>query len=94
MKVMIDGEEYIRKKDVANLIYNIEHSGNVTVVYLTTKEKKWLPTHVPVMCKEKSIALCECVNTVSKERLGDYIRSCTKKEMNAIDKALAIQLGF
>ena len=94
MKVMIDGEEYIRKKDVANLIYNIEHTGNVTVVYLTTKEKKWLPTRVPVMCKEKSIALCECVNTVSKERLGDYIRSCTKKEMNAIDKALAIQLGF
>ena len=78
---------------VSNEMCN-EHSGNVTVVYLTTKEKKWLPTHVPVMCKEKSIALCECVNTVSKERLGDYIRSCTKKEMNAIDKALAIQLGF
>ena len=71
-----------------------EHSGNVTVVYLTTKEKKWLPTHVSVWCIQRSTALCECVNTVSKERLGEYIRTCTETEMAAVDKALMIQLGM
>ena len=71
-----------------------EHSGNVTVVYLTTKEKKWLPTHVSVWCIQRSTALCECVNTISKERLGEYIRACTDAEMAAVDKALMIQLGM
>ena len=70
------------------------HSGNVTVVYLTTQEKKSLPTHVEIMCKIKSIALCECVNTVSKDRLGEYVRTCTDSEMAAVDKALIIQLGL
>lgn len=71
-----------------------EHSGNVTVVYLTTKEKKWLPTHVSVWCIQRSTALCECVNTISKERLGAYIRTCTEYEMASVDKALMIQLGM
>lgn len=71
-----------------------EHSGQVTIVYLTTKDKKPLPTHVKIMCKVPSTALCEQITTVSKERLGDYIRCATPAEMRAIDKALAITLGL
>ena len=68
-------------------------SGNVTVVYLTTQDKKPLMTHADVMGKVKSIALCETVSTVSKDRLAKYVRTCTDREMKRIDEALSIALG-
>lgn len=78
---------------ISNDIGN-EHSGNVEVVFLTTQEKKPLPTHVDVLCQVPSIALCEAITTVSKERLDGYIRSCTEEEMQRIDKAVMISLGL
>lgn len=69
-------------------------SPNVEVVFLTTKDKKFLPTHAKVLCKTPSIALCENVQTVSKDRLIDYIRTCSKKEMKQIDKALLCSFGL
>ena len=72
-----------------------KYSPVVEVVYLTSAEKaKYLPTHVDVLCQIPSVALCEQVSSISKERLGTYIRSCTDKEMKAIDKALIISLGL
>ena len=71
-----------------------EHSPCVEIVYMTTQEKKPMPTHVEVMCHVPSIALCEGVQTVSKDRVGDYIRSCTDEEMEAINDALAVSLGI
>ena len=72
-----------------------EHSPVVEVVFLTSAEKaKYLPTHVEVLCQIPSVALCEQVHSISKERLSDYIRSCTDAEMKAIDKALMISLGL
>lgn len=53
---------------VSNDINN-RHSPNVEIVFLTSQEKKPLPTHVPVMCRVPSTALCENIQTVSKERL-------------------------
>ncbi len=70
------------------------HSSYVQVVYLTTKEKKQLPTHVPIICRVPSTALCEQVQTVSKDRLIEYVRTCTEKEMQQIDEALKISLGL
>lgn len=67
---------------VSNNIGN-EKSEIVECVFLTTQEKRPMPTHVEIMCKEKSTALCEQINTISKERLGDYIGACTKEERNA-----------
>lgn len=64
----------------------------VEVVFLTTQEKKPLPTHTTVMCKIPSTALCEQITTVSKERISEYIRTCTKAEMQAIDRCLKISL--
>ena len=71
-----------------------EYSPCVEIVYMTTQEKKPLPTHVEVMCHVPSIALCEGVQTISKDRVGDYIRSCTDREMRDIDDALLISLGL
>lgn len=71
-----------------------EHSPSVEVVYLTTKDKKPMPTHVPILCKINSTALCETIYTVSKDRLGDYVRTCSDKEMAAIDKGMLCSLGI
>lgn len=78
---------------VSNNIGN-EKSETVECVFLTTQEKRPMPTHVEIMCKEKSTVLCEQINTISKERLGDFIGTCTKEEMAAIDKALLVSLGI
>jgi mRNA interferase MazF len=69
-------------------------SPNVEVVYLTTKDKKYLPTHAKVLGKSPSVALCENVQTVPKDRLIDYIRTCSKTEMKRIDKALLCSFGL
>ena len=78
---------------VSNDIGNV-HSNAIEVVYLTSQSKKELPTHAKVLCSVPSTALCEQIHTVSKERLGSYIRTCTEKEMNDIDAALMISLGL
>lgn len=78
---------------VGNDIGN-EKSSVALIVYLTTAEKRWMPTHVPVQCKEPSIALCEQVFTVDKSRIGDFIREATEKEMREIDKALSVSLNL
>lgn len=78
---------------VSNDIGN-EHSENVSIVYLTTREKKPLPTHVQVKANVISTALCEQIYTVSKDRLGNYIRSLTEEEMAAIEDAILVGLGI
>lgn len=68
-------------------------SDNVTVAYLTTQPKAELKTHVFINSARKvSIALCECVNTISKERIGEYYGRATQEEMEKIDGALKIAL--
>lgn len=79
----------IVSNDLAN-----KHSPNVSVVYLTSQEKKPLPTHVDVICKVPSIAMCECITTVSKDRLSTFVKSCSDSEMKNIDKAICIALGL
>lgn len=44
------------------------------VVYLTTQEKKPLPTHVKInSSKYPSTVLCEQIDTVNKDKVGDYM---------------------
>ena len=76
---------------VSNDIGNF-HSPNVEVVYLTTANKKTLPTHVPL--NDIGTALCESVYTVSKERLGERLKTLTESEMSVINDKLLISLGI
>lgn len=79
---------------VSNDIGNV-HSPIVEVVYLTTKEKKPLPTHVWIASSPKpSIVLCEQIETVHKGRIGNYIGQLFDAEIKALDKALAVSLGI
>lgn len=77
---------------VSNNLAN-RHSDNVTVVYLTTRPKTELPTHVFINSAQKvSIALCECIVSVSKERIGNFYGKATPEEMEQINAALCVAL--
>lgn len=72
---------------------NNEFSETVEVVYLTTRPKKDLPTHVKVRsATRESVALCEQITTVSVTRVGEYVGTCTDSEMRMLETALAISL--
>lgn len=74
---------------------NNEYSTTLEVVYLTTQPKTELPTHIDIRSvKKSSIALCEQVHTVSTQRVGDFIATCSEYEMQMIDAALLISLGI
>lgn len=74
---------------------NNKYSSTLEVVYLTTKEKKPLPTHVSIeAARFRSIALCEQVHTVAKTRVGDYIDKLSKYEVEDFDAAIVISLGL
>ena len=67
----------------------------VNIVYLTTQEKTDLPTHVDIYSTgRKSTVLCEQIHSISKERIGDYVATCTDNEMQMINIALAVSLGL
>ena len=78
---------------VSNDMANI-HSQNVTVVWLTSQEKHPLPAHCTIKAQVLSTALCESVNTVSKERLERYMRSLKDEEMAEVDRCLRNALGL
>ena len=76
--------------DIGNLF-----SPTVIVVYLTSQLKKMMPTHVCIAgLKKPSTALCEQIETVSKERLDNRIYRLSENEMQKIDKAISISLGI
>ena len=72
-----------------------EHSPVAIVVYLTTQEKKKLPTHVKITTTARpSVALCEQIETVYKGRIGRYIGQISETEQKYLDKALGISIGI
>lgn len=72
-----------------------QHSNVIEVVYLTTQPKTDLPTHIDIKSANRpSIALCERISSVSKERLGNYIGTCTKYELEMLNAGMMISLGI
>lgn len=71
------------------------YSNVVEVVYLTTQCKADMPTHVPILSARKpSIALCEEIVSVDKQRLGNYVNTITSEEMQQVNQAMLISLGI
>lgn len=74
---------------------NNAKSNTVEVVYMTTKPKTDLPTHVYIeSALRPSTLLCEQISTVSEERIGEWIGELTDDEVKELDVALAISLGM
>ena len=85
-----DRPAIIIQNDVGNL-----HSPTVIVAYLTAKSKNRMPTHVHTCATHKpSIIMFEQLETISKERLINFICSLSEDEMKEVDKALAISVGL
>lgn len=79
---------------VSNDTLNL-HSGVVEVVYLTTQLKDHTPTHAIIEATGRtSTALCEQINTVSVQLVGDYCGTCSEEEMAAINQALRASLDL
>lgn len=79
---------------VSNDVFNAT-SGNVTVVPITTKEKKPLQTHVEISVNQISgTALCEKVSIATKDNLGYFCGSVSGEKIEEIDKALCFQLSL
>ena len=79
---------------ISNNVGN-KHSKIKQVVYITTKNKNEIPTHVVInSAKYTSIAICEQIFSVSDERIEKYLGHCTEDEMKKIDKALMISIGL
>lgn len=66
----------------------------VLVCPLTGVKKKRITTHVDVVAKFPSVAMCETVMPIMKKRLKEYIRKANKSEMKSVDNALKIALGM
>lgn len=74
---------------------NNRYSNEITVVFLTSKPKKNLETHVTVYSTgRESVALCEGMTTLDKQRAGKFLGRMSRKEMDAIDKALGVAIGI
>ena len=77
---------------ISNNIGN-KYSKIKQVVYITTKNKNEIPTHVVInSAKYTSIAICEQIFSVSDERIGRYVGHCTEDEIEKLDKALMISI--
>ncbi len=67
----------------------------VEIVYLTTAAKKDLPTHCKVHSTGiTSTVLCEQIHSISKQRLGDFLGTCSETELNKVDRCMRISLGL
>lgn len=72
---------------------NNYYGGTVTIAYMTTHEKKDLPTHCVIWSTgRESTVLCEQINTVDMSRVGKRIGTCTREEMKKIDRCLLASL--
>lgn len=90
------GSEYTGSHRPAIIVSNDvcnRHSSTVEVVYLTTKFKKNMPTHVEIYSAPRlSTAICEQITTISKERIENFVGHVTEYEMRDINVACAISL--
>lgn len=91
------GSEYTKTRPavIVSNEANNRYSANLEIIWLTTANKKPLPTHVTLYSAPRvSVALCECVTTISKERLREYYCTLKSEEMAHIDRAIRISLGL
>lgn len=79
---------------VSNDVCN-KSSDVITVVPFTTKVKRPYPQQVPVVFEENvSIALADQITSIPVSELSTYICDLRSFQMDQIDNAIAIQLGF
>ena len=83
----------ILQNDIGN-----RFSPTTIVIPLTSiQKKKAHPTHVTVDCEfleSESTLLLEQIRTIDKTRLSDYLGQISKEDMERVETAVAVSLGF
>ena len=72
-------------------------SPTVIVAAITGKQKKNLPTHVPVnipALPQNSIVLLEQIRTIDKQRIAEYVSRINNAQMKKVEQAIDISLGM
>lgn len=84
----------IIQNDIGN-----RYSPTVIVVPMTAKNKNKIPTHVETTKDDKNLfigstVLTEQVQTIDKEKLGDFVCSLSEETMQKVDEALKVSLAL
>lgn len=93
------GSEQMGKRPVLVIQNDIgnRYAPTTIVAILTTKRKRYLPTHVSLCgfsgLDRVSTVCLEQIKTIDKNRLGDYRGNIGKEAMKEIEKAIAVSLG-
>lgn len=98
MEINEGGELYVGTPRPVVVVSNDkcnESSSNITVVPITSQEKKPLPIHVEVSVgKINGTALCEKVSIAIKDNPGYFCGVVPNEKMREIEEALAFQLSL
>lgn len=82
----------IIQNDIAN-----RHAPTTIVAVLTTRHKRYLPTHVLLRnftgLDKRSTVCLEQIKTIDKSRLEEYKGNIGTDAMKEIEKAIAVSLG-
>ena len=75
------------------------HSSVIHAVPLTSRSKRWMPTHVDVLASSSglvrdSTAMCEQAMLVPKSSFSQKIGMCNSETMLKLDYAIAVQFGL
>lgn len=73
------------------------HSSICTVVPITSKEKKPLPTHVDIPESIEvvhGIIMCEQITTISKLRLVNYVGNIDDSTLQKIEQCICVQCAI
>ena len=79
---------------VVSATETVKETGCAQVAWLTNKEENSSPTHAKVMCVTPSVAICEKLSFAYLDRFGEFVRTCTEKEIQDIDNAMLATLGI
>jgi len=94
------GSEQKMKRPVFVIQNNLGnlHAPTVTILPLTSQNKKWMPTHATLhkttCLTSLSMVLGEQISTISKERFLKFIGRINPSEIESIENAVLIQLGI
>ncbi len=74
---------------------NNNYSSLLTVIPLTTQQKKPLPTHTTIYINNvPCVVLAEQLTCIRKIDVNKFIRQLTKEEMQEVEKCIKIQIAI
>lgn len=70
------------------------YSPVITVLPITSRKKKLLPTHVPITLEVESYIMAEQIISIDKKQINGYYSYCDDVTMEMVESAMMIQLDI